>query len=230
MALRFAGPGRLYSSGRGFSLIEIVLVSVLLVLMMTLAFNFLIPALRMSALGMLRISMEQEALTSLSRIASDVQMSVPKGITISYSNPALVASNHYKMGADGQIADGAAAVNWEKEFHIAYLDTGSRELRSRVWSSNPAGGADPPLPPSLDSTLSPKRIPATLLPAICSDAGVCRRLARDVSEFRLEPGGAEKELRQPLKFTLVLIREGGTGRTQAEKVTFSRTVFLAGSQ
>ena len=211
------------------SLLEVLVVAVLLVLLMGLVFNFLIPGIRVATWGMLRVGMEQELVTALNRVTADLQLSVPNGVTISY-NPAAVATNWYAVGATGQVADGAGNVNWEKQFNISYLDSASQEFRHRVWPCSPAGSSDPALPTDLNTMIRAKKIPAPLLPAICTDSSVCRVLARSVVEFRIEPSGCDLELRQPLKFTLVSQRSGNTGHPQPEKWSYSRSVFLAGSQ
>ncbi|CAN0381161.1 unnamed protein product, partial [Phaeothamnion confervicola] len=217
---------------RGLTLAEILICIVLLVLVLVLSFNFLVPALRIATLGLLRVGMEEEAMIALNRLTGDLQMTTPNGVTISYTSPCLVATNWFVVNPSGQVVDNTGLVQWEQQFHISYLDPTSGEFRHRIWPCNPPGSSDPALPPALATGVNPKKIsPASvLLPAIVGDRSVCTILAHDVSQFVIEPSGANLQLVQPLKFTILIERSGNTGSTKPQSLSYSRSVFMAGSQ
>lgn len=217
---------------RGLTLAELLICIFLLIIVMGLSFNFLIPALRLSTLGLLRVGMEEEAMLALNRVGSDLQMTTPNGVTISYSSPCAIAANWFVVNPSRQVVDSTGLIQWEQQFHVSYLDVASGELRNRIWPSTPPGSGDPALPPALATGVNPKKLApaAVLLPGIVSDRSVCTILAHDVSQFVIEPAGANLELIQPLKFTLVIKRSGNTGSTQPQLLSYSRSVFLAGSQ
>lgn len=193
--------------------------------MLVLAFQFLIPAVRTSTWGLMRVGMEQEAIGSLARLCGDLQKTEATGVTVCYTPP-FVASNPYQQNSD--VLNTAGEVVWTNEFRITYFDDSADELRWRTWPCSPPGSADPASLANNDRAA--KKIPLALVPDLVKDRKVCRIMARDVKEFRIEPAGCDVLLKQPLKFTIVIERSGNTGRAKAEQFSFSRTVFLAGTR
>ena len=197
---------------RGFSLLEIVVVCVLLSMVMLLGVRFLVPTLRISAKGTLRVQMQQTAVTALNKLVADYEASSPAGIGTRSGAP--VAVSICKL--DRVQGDGTDV--WSNHFIIYYCDIPTRQLRRREW---PPG--EPPATTEETSILKARRLlPDRIAAIVAEPAPVQTILAVDVESFRIlhPPGGDDNELVQPLRFQLTL------KRNDADTLTCTRSAYV----
>ncbi len=214
---------------RAYSLLEVILSLALITLVMGLTLAFLFPALRASVRGTLRVEMQQQAVTALNRLCSDVRRTSVAGLSLRSGPPPIavaacpVSGPDLRSGQPGPMQPDGTVV-WSDFFVIYYLDESSRKLMRREW---PPG---PPAPTVEETTIiKPRRLsPARLAQILSQPAANEMVLATDVASFEIEPGpgGSDSEVAQPVRFRLVLERRGNTGHLSQERFIYTRSVFL----
>ena len=201
---------------RGISLMEVLLALSLTSLVLVVAFRLATQFLRLYRTESLKTDLQQSVLISLSRLASDLQQTVPSGVSVSESTPVALAVNPFVVQAGGQVVDGSGRLTWDDRFFVVAWLPGVDEL---VRFEHRPGVA-----PYLTPVRAKKLPPANLRDVITNSLPARRQvLARQVVSFAIEPVGCELELRQPLKFTL-------EARREQLRFRLSRSVFLAGSR
>lgn len=208
------------SSARfAFTIIEVLVVASLLLLLFGLVLKVLVPAMRYSAEGNIRVELQQQGILTLNRMVSDLQLTVPQGITFKTSSPAAMAIN--KMGA---LSGGYPS--WQGSVILYHYDDVGGIL---YWEE------DTITPPT---SAQPYRLsPGELTGFISTAGGEERVLARNVTAFELSPQVAyqnpippatQPTPAQPLTIRIVLQREVPHTPKKA-RVELVRSVYLRNS-
>lgn len=184
--------GSFARTGRAFTLLELVVASTLLLLLLGLAFSFLVPALRYSRTGMVESEIQQAATLSMRRIVGDLEDANAAGI--SWQSEPTVLSVHRVVDAN----DKGRKV-YAGELVVYLWDKDRKLLLRRTW---------PPEPPSLPAaptTDAPFRVDSVGLGLLAAERdGKERILARYVEEFSLQHAGVDDHIGQPLTVRLLL--------------------------
>lgn len=214
---------------RAYSLIEIIFSLALIGLVAGLSLGFLFPALRASVRGTLRVEMQQQAVTALNRLCGDVRRTSVAGLSLRSGTPPIavaacpVSGPDLRLGQAGPLQPDGTVV-WSDFFILYYLDETSRKLMRREW---PPG---PPAATTEETTIvKPRRLSPARLAQIVAQSGSNEMvLATEVTRFEIEhaPGGSDGEVKQPVRFRLVLERRGNTGHQSQERFIYTRSVFL----
>ncbi len=122
------------SARKGFSLIEILVACVLLILILTLIFQVVIPMGRGTVRGSQQMELQQVGTNAINKLADDLQKAPPAGITrIPATGPPpgntpLLLSIQPLSGVDsiGQQV-------WSEQLIIYWWYPGSQELRRMTW-------------------------------------------------------------------------------------------------
>lgn len=221
-------------SKAAFTLIEMLAVCFLLSLTLSLSIEFLIPAIRASTRGSIRVDLQQEAIHALSSLCSEMQRSSPSGISLNSStNPIAVAvcplSRPASRAGEPAPVQPNGTLVWSSFFSLYYVEPASGEFRLQEW---PPVGASAMLNPTAaeSDTARPRRLdPLRLRQVIASgQAAPFSVLARGVRKFQIlyPTGGTDLLYIQPVTFRLTLGRTGNTGETQEQRFIYSRTVSV----
>jgi type II secretory pathway pseudopilin PulG len=208
---------RAYASG--FTLVELLIACTLLLLALTLAFGYLIPATRAAYRFRTRSHLQQSAVVVMSKIAQAASTTAPGGFGWS-SGPDLVALSFNPLD---DLQGVNAVLRWSEVFDLFWWSRADHTLRQRRW---PPG---PPLPQGPESGIvRAKRLTAARLAAVTGDPGGSSRiLARGVTDFRIRGGGTGGELIQPVHLSITLVEEGRENDAQgAISVTHTLTFRL----
>lgn len=176
----------------GFTLIEVMVAASIMIMLLGLIFWFLVPAMRYSAEGTMKVDMQQEAVLAMGRIVADLQRTTAQGISFSPTTGspagtiyALGVVPMESIGPDGKPvwADGSSVSNGRVEgMDVYYLDNTDHHLYEKYY---------PPKPPSVSpaisfATDSPAAVTSDQLSQIASASqpnGTERSLADHVTEF-----------------------------------------------
>lgn len=214
---------------KAFTLLETLVTLTLLAMVTWLGFAFLLPAMRGSVRGTLRVEMQQQATVALNRLTADLRRTSAAGISLrTDSQPIVVAAcpvsgPDLRSGAPGPIQPDGTVV-WSDFFILYSWDSTTQKLMRREW---PPG---PPAPTNAEiSVLKARRLtPVRMDQIVASPSNGAQVMAVGVVELSiLQPaGGTDTLVKQPLRFKLVLERKGNTGHDKPERFTLTRTVFL----
>lgn len=178
-----------------------------------LGFSYLVPSLRASARSSVRVEMEQQSLVAIGRLVQDFANTNVGGVSLA---PRVLALQPLQGVRD----DGVQV--WRRQI-VVYTVDGTDLVRFLY-------PPDPDAPGPLDLGLRnvrPQRLSASVLASVAEADGVRReRLATGVKALQVRHGGGEYGISQPLTVTLKLEREAATGRTEPERWSLSRTMFL----
>lgn len=187
---------------KGFTLLEITVTAVLLSMVMLLAIRFLVPTMRISARGTLRVEMQQTAVVALNRLITDYERSSPAGIGLRLTAPVAVSvCPVVRVQPDG-------ADVWSDSFILYSYDVPTRQLRRREWPP----GAPSPTTEELTITKARRLGPDRIAGILAEPPARQIILAADVDSFQiLQPPGATGDmLIQPVRFQLTLKRQDQT--------------------
>lgn len=201
----------------GLTLTEVIVAAALGLMALGLAWSYLIPVLRASTRGSLRVEMEQQALVALGKIVGDLQSSNVGGLSVRVTDPVALVIQPLK----GVREDGVQV--WDQGVVVYYRDSESRAL---VRFEYPGDGADT-LGLGLRNS-RPRRLPAAVIRSLVDVEGVRRvQVASGLSAFRLDHTGGADGIGQPFRVTLSFERDGNTGREDSkERYSLTRTVLL----
>jgi type II secretory pathway pseudopilin PulG len=209
----------------GFTLFEVIVFIALTLVLLGLAAGFLVPALRLSSRASLKIEMQQQAVAALSRLSREAQLTSVGGLTLRTTSPpvALAINPLKEVQADGTMI-------WDTRF-IVYFCEGGRLVR-RQWPPGPPEQTPDESMEGRAKRLSGERLLQVVEPLLSSTSPTPAALdynvvATGVTEFSIEAGGDDAEVRQPIQFRLTLQRRGNLGKEDnVETFTYSRTVYL----
>ncbi len=163
-------------TGKGFTLIEMLVTSILVVLLFGLLFQFLIPALRFSSQGTVRAELQELAVLAMRHLVDDIERTSYAGISLHPNQMILsihplvdITQNSRRVYADTMI--------------VYYHDPVRRVLIRRPWPPGP-----PNLPPP--GTAAPRRLSLLHLGQMVDESNQLERImARSVGAFAVTHGG-----------------------------------------
>ncbi|MGV8124493.1 MAG: hypothetical protein AB2L14_32495 [Candidatus Xenobiia bacterium LiM19] len=207
---------------RGFTIIEILVAAVLLILLLSLIFAFLTPTMKAAALGSTRAEIQQEALRALDALCHDLLSSASSGISLITPTTDPEKGPTY-LGIIRVENVGPLGNNFWAQSLIVYSwkGTGSPLIR-KVWTSSS--------PPSLGIILPPNcpaRFQENTLSKIADEPGLKGQvLARDVSELCITSEGMGSSVSSPLDLSITITRKAATGRNAPESFHLNRSICL----
>ena len=203
----------------GFTLLELIISAVLLLILLGLVFSFLIPATRASIKGSIRAEIQQEAMRTMNNIISDLTKSSGSAISITATmndpetGPVAVAMVKIKDILP------ECQREWEQSLILYYWQGKGQPVYKRILSSSECG-----IPLSANS---PAKLSQSSLLSLAGSAGVKGQvLARDVDEFRITTAGFGNVLGSPVKLLIRIKRKAASGGGNEEIFDISRSIKL----
>lgn len=192
---------------------EVLVVASLGLMALGLAFAYLVPALRASARGSIRVEMEQQALVTFRHMLEDFVSTNVGGVSLA---PSMIGIQPLQ----GVREDGVQV--WLRQLVVYTVADG--DLLRFLYPPDP----DTPGPVDLQlRNIRPTRLSEAVLGSLADVDGPRRvRLATGVKALEVRHGGATEGISQPLSVTLKLERDAATGRKEPERLSLSRTMFL----
>lgn len=210
----------------GFTLPEIIIGSVLMLLLLGLMFSFLVPAMRASVRVSQRTEIQQEAVCALNRLTGDLRLSSAGGISY-FATGTTPGGGPVYLGIM-RIADVDAQGHqiWEQALYVYCWEKQGAPLIRKIWTPAISFPAMPIL-----MTNTPTRVSETILIAIATHPGITRQeLAHNVSEFKITGAVSGGTVSSPLELFISLARTGATGSTTPESFKLSYTLSLKNNQ
>ncbi|GEM_PF-987103 len=211
-----------YGHIRGFTIIELLVAAVLLILLLSLIFAFLTPTMKAAALGSARAEIQQEALRALDALCYDLLRSASSGISL--ITPATDPEKGPLYLGIIRIENVGPLGNsiWAQALIVySWKGTGSPLIR-KVWTSSSL--------PSLGIILSPgtpARFQQATLSQIAEEPGLKGQvLARDVSELRITSAGLGSSVSSPIDLSVTISRKAATGKIKPEIFQLGRSISL----
>ncbi|MCA9795648.1 MAG: hypothetical protein KC910_27760 [Candidatus Eremiobacteraeota bacterium] len=165
-------------------------------MLLGLVTQFLIPAMRYSAEGNMKVDLQQRAILAINRLVADLQRTNATGVTLALTAPVTVGIVRIeKIGADG-------FPSWDDEMQVYWYDDVRGDLHWETY---------PPSPPSLPVVFSSAR-PATITPSdlqsiAIQTSGAEHTLARDVTAFSVQDADPDPGMKGLLRIDLSLEKE-----------------------
>ncbi len=194
---------------RGFTLIEILVVSTVSIIILVLLSDLFITALQRTQDGRLRVDMQQRALFAINKWERDLEKTSTRAMVVKPGDPTCVAMTPL------QSINGSGEAIWKQEIIVYAYKKSERILQRETY---------PPEQPKFSTQLSSMRpyLPTfTELDSLTdTDSGQEIVLCEDVEEFALKDGSENevngKPTTQPLLFHLKLRRPLSTSQRFAE--------------
>ncbi|MDQ7826034.1 MAG: hypothetical protein RDV48_24740 [Candidatus Eremiobacteraeota bacterium] len=206
--------------GLAFTLAEIIIGSMLLLLLFGLFSSFLTTAMRSSVRGSIRAAIQQEAVTSLNRLCADLRLSAAGGISY-YATGSPPEGGPVYLGimrlAD---IDSQGRQEWEQALVVYSWQGQGAPLFRKEWT--PAITLAASFSPALH--IPAKASQATLEEIAGSTAITGQVLSRDVSEFKVTGAMSGGTVSSPLEPLITITRKGATGKSTPENFTLSTTI------
>lgn len=197
---------------KGYTLLEVIVASSLLLLVLALAFGYLVPATKAAARYRTRSHLQQTATVALKRIEEVAATTSPGGFSWSDADPVAVAFNPVE-----NLQPGNAVLLWTTTFRTFWWDSEQELLREAEW---PPG---PPEPSEAESSvLRAKRLLRPRLMEVVEQAPKVRVLAEGVVGFSVTHKGDAEALIQPVTLTLRVADIGRKDR--ADRLSLSRSL------
>ncbi len=198
----------------GFTLVEVMVAGSVALLLLGLLVRFLVPAMRYTAEGNIRVDMQQQALIALNQMTAELQRSAPSGISFRATAPVALG-----IVAIDDI-DGAGRPVWDNQALVYHFDSTSQTLVKETY---------PPANPDLGKTFLISR-PTDFTPnELANLAGTAngseKTLARGVIGFLVGDSDPTPGLQPPIVLELQLEKEVPHTAKRAS-VTMTRRVFL----
>lgn len=190
----------------GWTLIELLVASVLGVLLLGMTVSFLIPSMRYSGEGAARAEVQQQAIMALNAMEADLRTTSVSGLTISYGNQ--TAPPGFAVQPVEDVTQRGAQV-WKLGLYVSYWDKTEGRLVRETW---------PPTPPgSLQTTLvntEPNRITdPDFLGLVSNKNGSERYLASGVTNFTVRHAGiSTTAITPPITLNVTLERKPGSNQ------------------
>lgn len=185
----------------------------IMLLLMGLLTQFLIPAMRYSAEGQVKVEMQQQAIIAINKMVADLQRTTVGGLSLRTVDPVTMAVVRIDT------IDGNGFPSWASEAQVYWYDSGRERLMRETY---------PPQPPALGTvflTSKPSTFSSIDLQDIAStDNGAERSLAMNVKRFEVRDADADPGL-QALVLELELEKDIPHTDRKA-KVVMSRYVYL----
>lgn len=214
---------------RGATMLEMLITLTIVSVVATLTALLLQRVSRATARTTLRTEMQQQALTAVQRLVTDLRGSCCSGVAVR-SSAAPLAIAICPLSQPGRRAGSQSAVLnngellWSDFFQIYAYDSNAKTLSYREWPP----GSPTPTAAELDVTKPRRLTPGRLADILNNPPARQMTLVSGLRSFEVSypPGGSDLLLVQPLTIKLVLERRGNTGHTAPELFTYRRTVFM----
>ncbi|MDQ7826113.1 MAG: hypothetical protein RDV48_25145 [Candidatus Eremiobacteraeota bacterium] len=207
---------------RAFTLPEIIVSLFLTLLLLTLLVSFLVPCLRATQTGTIRVELQQESLLALGRVMADLESTVTAAITVQASGSSPETGPVYLAVIPVESVNSDGLQVWKQSIVLYYWKEAGSPLIRKEWT--------PSSPPSLglvSGDIKPTVVTNAMMSQIASETALRGKiLARDVKEFRVKSLTTSLSLSSPIEVFISLERRGGTGKKDAEKFSLARNVTL----
>lgn len=214
---------------RGFTLIELTITAVVLLVVTVLGTLLLLRTTSAGLRGTLRVEMQQQAVTAMQRIIGDMRKSSPAGVSVSSGDLRAIAicpiSQPQLRGGELEPVQEDGRLRWSSFFLIYHHNAPAEQLVYREW---PPGSVV--ATPDETAIVNPRRLSvARLGEVVAGTTPIQQVIASGVTAFNITypPLGSDELYIQPLTLQLVQRRKGNTGRPEPETFSYTRTVFLA---
>jgi type II secretory pathway pseudopilin PulG len=203
----------------GWTLLEVLIAAGLSFLLLGLIVTFLIPVLRYSGRGALRVELQQQVRVGLQRILEDLQRSTASGVSLLESD-----------GQGGPVALGIVRLEeltaeaeqvWETQVVVYCWQPDTGRLIRKTWPPAPPASLNPGLDPGKPTRLEP----AELRLIAEEKNGTEVSVARDIALFEVSHAGSGASLQPPLVLKLVG-QATPPGGTEPERFEETRSVSL----
>ena len=206
---------------RAVTLLEL-LITMTIVLVVTGLTALLLSSTSRAALRItMRSEMQQQALTAMQRMITDLRRSCCSGVAIR-SGAAPLAVAICPLKGSGVLNNGELL--WSDVFQIYWYDSNAKTLNCREWPpGNPAASSE-----EMDITKPRRLAPGRIAGIVNAPAGRQLTLITGLTAFEISypPGGSDALMIQPVTFKLTLERKGNTGHKAPETYTYQRSFFL----
>ncbi len=194
-----------------------------MVIFFGMVFQFLIPGMRIYALGSTRAEMQQEVLRVIDRMVFDLDQTVSGAVSLSVPlvNPENGPVYFGIMRLDKIDSDGKQV--WQDNLVVYSWEGKGQPVIKKEWRSG--------LMPALGLTFgTATRFPAATLSGIATQPALKGMvLARDVTKFSITSNPANPtagDLSPPFVITVEITRKAATGRPDPEIFSLSRSVSI----
>ncbi|MEW6277819.1 MAG: prepilin-type N-terminal cleavage/methylation domain-containing protein [Candidatus Eremiobacterota bacterium] len=207
---------------RGMTLVELLVASALGVLLLTLVFWFLVPAMRLSSQGGARTEVQQQGVFALSRIEEALQNTVLAGTSLFPRDPLRPGGPVGLIMQPLEDVTSGGRATYRPELVVVFWDRDKATLNMETWRA--------PMPPgALSVTLTDSR-PQTVTRAdfdalVTGTSGKERLLAAGVADFDVLDEDAGPAVQMPLTLRLALERKTAQ-TTRPERFELTRMVTL----
>ncbi len=209
----------------GFTLLEVLVATALMLMLFGLVFAFLIPGMRTYALGSVQAEMQQEATMLLRNITNDLDLAVSGGVTVS---PVTIPTPNngpvYLAVMKIESINDKGQQKWEDALYVYYWEKSGASVIRKIWTSTSL--------PSLGKTLSaPVHFSDSELTQIINEPTLRTKVvARDVSLFEIAGATGSAWPQPPYTVTVEITRKAATGRSEPEKFKLCRIFSLRNNQ
>lgn len=202
--MSFAYSSRTVNLGRrrrGFTLVEMLTAFTLLLLLFTMMFKFLIPAMKKSSSTSIKTERQQRATLSLRKMVAEMERTTTAGISVLDSPPTVA------IHPITDVTQNSRRV-YEDHVVIYQYDAANKQILRGEWQKG-----------ALPSTLVPKRLnQADLAAATSSLKGPALAVAKDVTNLEFLHQGTGGYLKLPLQVKMELEQKENDGTSRFELV------------
>lgn len=204
---------------KGYTLVEILIASTLMLLLLALTFQVIVPTFRTTSERSARVELEQVAALAVNRVVADLESTAPSGVGLLL---ALTPTDPTGMVVHPLLnVDASGGQVWDDKLVVVYFDPGLRRLTRWVWEGgppavNPAPTAGNPLRVSPDTVRQ--------LGQEATARGT--RLASDVTEFSIGHSGSGGTYEQPFSVEILLQKPGVKNEQVPTSFRLRREVYL----
>jgi hypothetical protein len=204
----------------GFTILEMLIACAVAVIFFGMVFAFLVPCMRIFALGSVRTQIQQEALRAANTVQMDLEQGVFPGVTLSLpTGDPETGPMYLGIMRLNDVDDRGRQILKQNLVVYSWAGKGFPIIR-KEWdaSRQPAVGL------TFDA---PAGVPDAALLQIANEPTLQGKiLARDVEKFRIDCQNITTDPVPPFIITIIISREDSTGRLSKESFTIKRSVDL----
>lgn len=189
----------------GFTLFEIVVTSALASLLLALAIQIFIPAMKSSAATAARVQMQQSAVIALNRIVADLEGSLAAGIALHNND----ATGEVLLGIHPIVdvtSTKPSTQIYSRQMVLYRHLAGSNLLQRQLWPPDPSAKGASLDGVNIPSPFTPLRLSQDDLHIVCTAAHDRQTLSQDVKSFRMVSSAVAPQIGQPIQMRLELSR------------------------
>lgn len=188
----------IFRASRAFTILEVMVAGLLLLMLMTMAIRVIRPTTRAFDQGSTQMDLQREAGVTLEQLAAHLRAGNPAGVGLKADGSALALTTLSDFTPDGHRV-------WSTEVQVYYWDSVRKELHHKRYDG------------SVDLGITrfagrPTQLSPAQLQSIIDEAAIPHRLLLSgVENFVAEPDGGGR-LQSRLSLSLELARDDRTGR------------------